>query len=68
MNEERTQNPRRIAWLQADLHEWVRREAFERRTTIGAELDAAVELLREQRARQEAARQRQAARQQQVSA
>lgn len=64
MNEERTQNPRRIAWLQADLHEWVRREAFERRTTIGAELDAAVELLREQRARQEAARQRQAQRQQ----
>ena len=64
MNGERTQNPRRIAWLQADLHEWVRREAFERRTTIGAELDAAVELLREQRARQEAARQRQAARQQ----
>ena len=50
--------------LPAELHRWLRREAFERESTITAELSAAVELLREQRARQEAARQRQAARQQ----
>ena len=60
------QEVRRMAptQLPVDLHEWIRREAFERRSTITAELSAAVELLREQRARQAAARVRQAQRQQ----
>ena len=49
---------KRMAWLSADLHEWLRREAFERRSTIGAEIDTAVELLREQRARQAKAQER----------
>ena len=62
--EQTAQAGKRMAWLSADLHKWLKRQAFERESTIGAELDAAVELLREQRARQEAARQRQAARQQ----
>jgi hypothetical protein len=37
------------AQISVDSHEWLRTEAFLRRTSITAELDAAVALLREQR-------------------
>lgn len=51
---------RRMAPTQipVELHEWVRRQAFERRTTITAELTEAVELLRLQRERQDKAQER----------
>ena len=37
------------AWITAGDHAWLRRQAFERETTITAELTAAIALLRQQR-------------------
>lgn len=53
---EKTVTENKPAWVTADDHAWLRREAFERNSTITAELTAAIALLRNQRtaaARQE---------------
>ena len=50
---------KRMAWLSADLHKWIKHEATERETTISEELDIAVKLLRERRAKQAAAHRQQ---------
>jgi len=51
VNEVKTESKRMApAVLPVDLHKWLKREAFERETSITAESTEAVELLRQQRA------------------
>jgi hypothetical protein len=49
VNENKPVSENKNAWITADDHAWLRRQAFERETTITAELTAAIALLRQQR-------------------